>query len=357
MRALRCNADYEAELFQGRTSSKLTESIEYLAFFLEAGPVLTRKAYAPEYLRHVAQVTGHAPALVRSGEASNWWGPLANLPLERELNSKLTSAALVIERGWCERTRILLDGAQIPRDLPAPLMVAKAPDGMSGQRFLMVSKETISELRPKLPVVLEPFLDRVHDFSHYVFPDGRTIAYQNVIDGNFQYRGTVFTRRQAPTLETLSFYHEVPPAAWAAFREALGAIIQRYQTPELGTGFSVDSFVYREGGELRIRPLSEVNFRKTMGLLCYLLSEKLFPAHPWSMTIIGKPFARFGGFPVLKDRLRSIPETGDGKVVLLSPGDARFEVFFLSSPTAAGGRELLRRVARLLPEAQLLVEF
>ena len=42
----------------------------------------------------------------------------------------------------------------------------------------------------------------------------------------------------------------------------------------MNSNIQIDSFIYRENGELKLYPLVEVNYRKTMGLVIQSLAEK-----------------------------------------------------------------------------------
>ena len=308
MKAIKVNADYESVLFFNKPLPVVNEALEFLAFYIEDRPIITSKKYSDEFLNHVERLTGHRPVLKKEGAFDNWWGELKNIPLEQKLNSKEMSAELNIKEGWCQDTHIISSLSDLP-----PLdktYLAKNPYGMSGQNFCLVSEGRLQNLEVMLKhgkVILEPLLDRVYDFSHYVFPDGKIIRYQNLVDKKFQYKGTI--------LSDLPFTHEISKDEWSRFDEALKKIIDHYKHPEMTSGFSVDSFVYREGSELKIRFLSEVNYRKTMGYVAYKLKEKLAPDYLWTCFTL-------------------LPQEKSENTFVLSPAGVRFEMSFLRSLTS-----------------------
>ncbi|HXH29749.1 MAG TPA: hypothetical protein VNJ01_02940 [Bacteriovoracaceae bacterium] len=359
MSGIRCNADYESELFHGLSSTAVNQSIEFLTFFLDPRPLFTSKKYSTDYLEYVEKVSGMKPTLVTTGAWENWWGPLTDPELEKHLNSKLTSTQLNTDHGWCGNTRILSGPAGLGDFRPDGSVIVKSPSGMSGQKILpfnLENKREIENLLSQGPLVVEPLLQRTHDFSHYVFPDSHHIAYQNIVNGRFQYKGTVFTDHRRPQVENLSFYSEVTEGRWSEFTVALKTIKDFYHRQGPGPGFSVDSFIYREAGELEIRYLSEVNRRKTMGLVCYLLSQRYATEHPFTMLVLSKSHKKKGGLPFLRQQLSKLLQTTSARVLLLSPGDTRFELFFISAEDKLSALRVLRELGDLLPDSEFPVQ-
>ena len=344
MSSIKVNGDYESVLFFNKSLPVVNEALEFLAMFLDKRALITSKAYSKEFLDHVESFTAHRPVLKREGPSENWWGPLKNIPLEKKLNSKEMSAELN------DDSYIITSVNDLPV-LDRPYL-AKNPFGMSGQNFAMVETGRLDNLESMLKkgsVVVEPFFDRKYDFSHYVFPNGISICYENVVDKKFQYRGTIFKDYTQPVKENLSFSDKVN---WEEFD--LPKIISAYKS-DLPTGFSIDSFVYEDNG-LHIRSLSEVNYRRTMGQTAFELSLKFGGIRKWSAFILAKSR---GNFLDTKKKLLPIewePDTSRG-VILLSPGDTRFDMYFLSALNEEEGRMLLNEIKELLPDSEFAIEF
>lgn len=354
MKSIKVNADYEAVLFGKKESlPAINQALEFLALYVDERPLWTQKKYSTEFLAHVESFTGNRPVIKKEGAFDNWWGELRHIELEQRLNSKEMSTRLNIEKGWAEDTHIINEASELEILKEDGKYLGKNPYGMSGQNFLLVSRTHPPQ---SYPMIVEPLLDRVYDFSHYIFPNGQKICYQNIVDKRYQYRGTIFRNYTMPLVETLKFYSEIDSSEWGKFNEALKEIIALYQTPELQTGFSVDSFVYKEKGQLKIRFLSEVNYRRTMGEVAFRLSLKFGGVRRWSMFLLTKKSAL--DFHSLKEKIKPLewtPEYSCG-VILLSPEDVRFEMYFLSATDEAEGKQLFEELKKLLPDTELTVD-
>lgn len=344
MKSIKFNADYESVLFANKPAPVINQALEFLAFFVDERPLITSKKYSEDYLKYVTAITGSKPILKKEGQAENFWGKLENLSLERKLNSKMESSKFIIDQKWCSHTYIIHSIEELT-GLDDGIYLAKNPFGMSGQNFVTFNKCTVNKVEPLLKfgaVIVEPLFDRKYDFSHYVFPDGKTICYQNLVDDKFQYRGTVFNDFNNATIENLGFYSELSRSEWKKFQEQLEGIIQFYRSQGAVDGFSVDSFVYVERGELKIRVMSEINYRRTMGLVCYLLAER-FAEASWCAFLLAKA-----------DKHKTIPV--DKSMIQLSPGDSRYEMFFLSANDQESGKHRFGELKELLPDCQFAVE-
>jgi hypothetical protein len=340
MRAIRVNADYEMMLFENKSGpSIINQSLEFLAFFLTDRPVYTSKKYSAEYLDHVESITQRKPEIQQDGPFENWWGSLSDIGLERRLNSKLESALLSPD------TQIVSKLEEI-KILSDKIYVAKAPGGMSGQHIRTFTRETLKNLEGDLlggPLVIEPLFERIKDFSHYIFPDGM-IAYENIVDRRFQYRGTIQNLLN-PTQQGLSFYTDADSAEWERFSSDLNRIKEHYFSLGAKGGFSIDSFLYLEDNVRRIRSLSEVNYRKTMGLMSWELSKKYLVDQGWSfLCLVRKKKA------VSFQQIKSACEKTN--VLYLSPGDTRFEIFLIGSSSAHEGLIRYEELKSLLPDCE-----
>lgn len=340
MKNLKVNGDYESVLFFNKPLPKVNEALEFLAFYLDERPVITNKKYSEVFFDHVESFTGKRPVTKSEGPAENWWGPLTHPELERKLNSKEMSAEL--------SDSIILSSLNDLPDLKGKTWLAKSPFGMSGQNMCLVEEGKLTELEGMLKkgkVILEPFFNRKYDFSHYVFPNGVSICYENLVDEKFQYKGTVFRDYTRPVMENLRFYPEVKN--WKQFETDLEKIKKVYAS-DLSTGYSIDSFVYEDNG-LQVRSLSEVNYRRTMGRVAFELSIKFGGIRKWSAFILTKSSGL--EFLELKKKLLPLewePDTSRG-VILLSPGDVRFDMYFLSALNEEEGQMLLKEMQELLP--------
>lgn len=317
MKPLRLNADYETELFTGKQGSSLiSQTLEFFIFFLTDRTLYTHKNYSADYLAYVEKITGRAPQISNKTPYENWWGLLQNTEKEKWWNSKMTSAELVLQKKWCDKTFIVHAENEIPEFSGQEILI-KDPFGMSGQKF-----QTTKD-KPQIknfPLIIEPLLNRKFDFSQYVFPDGQIIAYENQVDEKFQYKGTSFTTGVC-RLEDLSFFELISEEEWDLYRQRTKEIIEYYSRFPNEIGYSIDSFVFEENGTLKIRPLSEINYRRTMGRVAYELATRYFPDFSRCTLQLLKPVP---GEPLWKKY------QDDQNFLVLSPGDTRFEVLLLS---------------------------
>ncbi len=283
----------------------MNEALEFFAFYLQDLPLLSNKTYGQDYLDSIRKLTARKPTVVKSGKSRNWWGPLENPERERWMNSKLTSFELSIREGWGQGN--ILTREELLTIRPAEKLFVKDPFNMSGKGLIVLEPEKPVTLPTSLSgkLILEPLLNRTRDFSHFVFPDGNVICYENLVDEKFQYRGTLFSSLTDFSPESLSFYEEVSQDEWQRFQRSL-EIIRHHYGNEAAFGYSIDSFVHVENGENKIFPLSEINARRTMGLMAYELVKILGRGKKAALTL-KQPF--------FKD------------VIKLSPDDVRFDIF------------------------------
>jgi hypothetical protein len=348
MKPIKVNADYERVLFEKKESPKVVnQSIEFLAMYLEERPLFTEKNYSNEFLEHVKRIKGTRPVVVNKGDWENWWGQLKNLPLEWTLNSK----EFVVP--FSPDTQLITSMKDLVLS-PGKTYLAKSPYGMSGQNFLTFTSSDLKEVSHFLEkcrkLIIEPLYKRVHDFSHYVFSDGQIICYQNLVDHHFQYKGTLFKNLLSPDLNNLKFYQELQLPDWEEFEKDFRSIVDAVHEAGGVNGFSVDSFTYLEDGKLEIRTASEINYRKTMGLMAWLLSRKYFNDMSWSLFVLGKSLGRPDAFSYVDEQLKTLKDC-----IHLSPGDTRFEAFLIAARSHEEGIEKYKELRRLLPDCQFSI--
>lgn len=345
MMPIKVNADYEFTLFYQREAPKIiNHSIEFLALYLEELPLYSTKTYHQNFLRHVEELSGHAPIITQKGKAQNWWGQLQNLDLERKLNSKEFSSCF-------SRDCQIITSIEELNLIPNLSYIAKNPYSMSGQDMIVFrenDKSRLSDLFKKVKkIIVQPFYDRAWDFSHYILPNGELICYENMVDEHFQYRGTIFSNLQDPTIYNLPFFHHIPLFFWENFLNQRDEIIKFVQSLGGNSGFSLDSFIYREDGENRIYTLCEINYRKTMGFMTWLLCQKFNKDHKWGMLLLVKSKIKNDVFNFIKTKVSKIQNC-----FYLSPGDTRFEIFLLTAESDDVGKKKYQELKNLLPDCQ-----
>lgn len=312
--------------------------------------------WSPDSVRLLRPFAGNAP---REGSATGW------VPAIAELYSKEWSArqlrALVathpqlplVTADDCGRC------ATIPREVVAharavldrhPMAVLKAAFGVSGRGMLRVDATALHEertsgwianaLRRHRALIVEPWLDRVLDFSmQYEVIRGRPgieIVFKGgthlVNDQRGQFRACKVSSQWIDSLpgEVSRFFNALPrhEGGWA--RSLYENLIPELLATALdATAFAgplgIDAFVFRDAaGVLRLQPIVEVNPRFTFGRVAVELRRNLHPGSRGTLEIV--PAAEVPADPALDtvrhgDRIK----LRSGTLPLTEPGaDCRF---------------------------------
>lgn len=319
------NADYESFLFSGEknyffNSSKINREFEYFIHFLEEGPIFTTKNYSKDYIKRIQGLSGKEFKTTRDREeAKPWWSPIGELESDRRLHSKVTSAKLGIQKSFVNDVR-LIEGKDFE---PKEGVVYKMEGELSGRGHLLWPRhreKILSLLNQGAPLIEEPLRQRTKDFSALFLSEKEKVVYQNLVDENFQYKGTRLT---PPDLST---------DQWKNYEQALDSIRGHYLKLGISFPFSVDSYLYKEGEREALNPLTEVNARKTMGYVALKLKE--FFKAPCAAMFLLKREAKI---------------LGSEKVLILSPPENQFQTIFLK----AKGLDELRDLEESLFSGQL----
>lgn len=166
--------------------------------------------------------------------------------------------------------------------------LVKAPFGASGQanhrwqngRILPWCQRT---LKWQGCLLVEPLLDRVFDFSVHFQRAAAGTRLLGFVRLENDARGQFRAAEAGP-----KFCHGLPPALarllgsriFPYFRETLPAFLEAVLAPLAYTGpLGIDSFIYRNReGELRVKPVVELNPRFTMGRVILELQKRWAPS-------------------------------------------------------------------------------
>ena len=172
------------------------------------------------------------------------------------------------------------------------VVAVKSPLGSSGRDIMRfpggeIANDQQNRLKNLLKIqgslLVEPWLSRIADFSaHYqVGKSVKFLGFSRLInDHHGQYSGSLFGKPfHGLDTEVMKLLQKGGTKGINGFYEALGEKLQKklldfdYSGP-----LGIDFFVFRNPeGELRVRPLVEINFRMTMGRLALELEKKLAP--------------------------------------------------------------------------------
>lgn len=257
------NADYEERLFSTSPekieSNKKTQFLEFLGWFLGYETIYTNKKYSEDYLKFVEDICGFKPKItIESARLERIWGKVSPLEVMRKLNSKETSYKL------SKRLNLTQEPSELKK---SPFFlgegeIAKSFYSFSGRGHLSSPQEVLSAGE----YIVEKKLNRVLDFSTLCFKD-KNIYYQNSVDKNFQYQGTILREK-----DDLDFLDD-------KIKNAYISDIQKIRSEydyglDFDESYTIDSFIYEKNKTQFLYSLCEVNFRMTMGKVAYLLREK-----------------------------------------------------------------------------------
>lgn len=177
-------------------------------------------------------------------------------------------------------------------------VIAKAPWSTSGNGVRRVLKMDElngplggwiqNTIREQGSIVLEPYLDKVHDLSIQIEigPESvQVLEARKFITGNqFEYKGTLLgPLRDSFDSHSLRLLQEVLPA-WKALARDLGAKLRSlgYQGPA-----GIDAMIFQTCDQtLRLKPVIEINPRWTMGRVALELEDHVLPGTPAAWIFI-----------------------------------------------------------------------
>lgn len=284
MNTYKVNLDYESYLFDPQYKENSQKSIsmirefEYVFFIINKEKCALRnfREYDHEYLEKMSQLGFTIPDFhPRSTHFINWWGPQNDLELERKLNSKLTSAIIALENNWGMYNGAIVQSPSEAltrmKQFDYPEWILKNPYGVSGSGHQNYKGQSFTGSH-----LLEPLHQRIFDIgTTFEVRDGKlmnSFMVLNLNSKNGSFKGgiassdpTVFKKYILKT-----FNYELDELEDITYK-----IFERYKELGANSNVQIDSFVYEEDGGLKLYPLVEVNYRKTMGLVLHSLSQSL----------------------------------------------------------------------------------
>ena len=132
---------------------------------------------------------------------------------------------------------------------------------LSGRGHYLFPKDEIrikKLLNEDVELIAEPKRERFKDISTLFMDENNFVVYENIIDNLCQYKGTIIS-----DLSKEDWYQN--------YLEDISKVHNYYKKLGVKYPFSVDSYFYRENNQVKIKVLSEVNARKTMGWMAYWL--------------------------------------------------------------------------------------
>jgi hypothetical protein len=293
MKTYKVDLDYEASLFDPHYNpdlpkyQKIIREFEYVFFLVEKEKSILKnsKDYEKKYLDHLRSLHFTIPDLnSKTTEFEFWWGKHHNLHIEQFLNSKLTSAQLAKERGWgFAEGAIVSNFSELKNHLAAfperKKWIIKKPHSFSGIGHFKFGKDELSEsVISKVltePSLLEPEYERLFDIgTTFIIENGQIknhFMVENFNSENGGFKGGAGSSNVDKFKKyILGKYH----FDLSALENVTKKIAAEYVSMGAVSNVQIDSFIYKESDELKLYPLVEVNYRKTMGLVIQSLAEK-----------------------------------------------------------------------------------
>jgi hypothetical protein len=295
MTPFKVNLDYEASLFDphyredSSANLKIIREFEYVYFLVqkEKSALKNFKGYEQKYLDGLKEMGFIIPTFdPKAAQFQNWWGKNQNFELEQKLNSKLTSALIAQNNHWGFWEGALIENLDqlkfhVTKNPQYTRWIIKRPHGFSGighylfdsQNLEGQSTEALSKILTE-KVLLEPIYDRLFDIgTTFVINDGIIEKYfmiENLNSSSGRFTGGI----GAKNVDKFKKYILIKYGFDLDELDVIaGKIAQHYLSIGATSNVQIDSFVYKEEGKLKLYPLVEVNYRKTMGLVIQSLAE------------------------------------------------------------------------------------
>lgn len=290
------NLDYEAYLFDSHYHENADQFVRAVkefehVFFLfakKSDSMITYNEYSEEDLLRYQKLGFEIPKLTPKARINKnlpidyWWGRKHDLPLEKFLNSKLTSIMIAkklhlgfyqgaVVNSYAEFLTHLNHHPEITE------WVLKNPFGMSGRgHYLFSTDKKIPEHIVKSRTILEPLYKRVLDLgTTFIVEDGKIVDQFMVINfndhiGQFKGAGTSLNQKAIG-----HFLEKAFGIAIDLIQGQLQQIADEYLQHKPQNNIQIDSFFYLDqNNKFQFYPLVEVNCRKTMGLVVYQLAKR-----------------------------------------------------------------------------------
>lgn len=273
----RVNFDYEFSLFSDNVPAdfitKINTDLEFVSLLWGSVEKLNHfQNYSDQYLSKLNDLKFSLPELTTSPHQYWFWGEMQDRPLERLLNSKETSFNFAkTQINWTHPDeRIIHPDDNLESFNLAGKWVLKPIDSVSSRGFLFSDTNGFWKKREAKTYWLAPWLDRVCDISFLLRPDMEEFLI-NTNDEKGRFRGVIVGDRKIIASYLKNKYNfdlnhaiETSAAIWSHY-QSLGA-----------KHLQVDSFLYRDpvSNTIKYYPLSEVNYRKTLGELGFILFKK-----------------------------------------------------------------------------------
>lgn len=299
MKTFKVDLDYESYLFDLKykenspQSIKIIKEFEYIFFILNNSECYLKNfnEYSTSYLNHLKSLGFHLPVLKSESENFvNWWGNRENKTLEQQLNSKLVSAdfAKVNNLGFYNGMIVnnIDEVLEHISNFQFSRWIIKSPFSFSGIGHQVFTKEFLPIIQMNTPMLLEPLYDRVCDLGITFEVEDNNLKRMFIVENFNNDKGSFKGGMGSHSLETfLKIFENKYSFDLKDHLLKYVKIYEYYKSLGAKSNVQIDSFIYKENGELKLYPLVEVNYRKTMGLVIQKLADQFnSPQLEWRIT-------------------------------------------------------------------------
>lgn len=293
MQTYRVDLDYESYLFDSKYLEnsekylKIIREFEYVFFLINQEKCILKnsKNYSKNYLKKLENLSFIIPKL--DPYATNeiaWWGNRHDYFLEQKLNSKITSATIALKNGWGFSKGAIVENINevikhIEKYQEVETWILKSPYGFSGSGFYQFNSRNLNKFILEKVLneqrLLEPFHERVFDIGSTLIIQDKKIKRYFMVENFNSVMGSF--RGGAACKDPLNFKNYIFKKYNFSLDELEKIILtvgEEYLKLGATGNLQIDSFIYLENNELKLYPLVEVNYRKTMGLVIQSLADK-----------------------------------------------------------------------------------
>ena len=331
------NFDFDISLLNSKYSkdinpnSKYNKNLQYLFFWTaeeDEQLYVVDKSLHTRYQSKVMAYQSFIPGVTRNNDhLYYWWGDSSTeekWSYEKEVNSKFTSHVIEKELGFSIISRIGYQSSDLPENLKEYIL--KKDHGFSGQGVVK------SAVDIKYPILIEEKLNRKVDYGTIINSKG-CHTFRNLVDQHGQYVGTYLDKCKDNYKDN-----------YKALEDDLYKIFLKYKEKYDVVNLQIDSFSYYKDEKLFLRPLCEVNHRKSMGWITNKLNIKFGSKFSFFVIIPKHKFSN-----VLTDFSNYDVTCKEGMIQLSLPNES-LQSFFITSETTVNLKKYLMNISQELKE-------
>jgi len=361
MKYFRMNLNYENELYGRSFKKKFNDVFDYMLFWCqeEQSTLITENEFSDDYLNYIQNYTDFKCLYSKSHQLTeNWWGKLKDYDVERKLNSKVFLNQCLRKNNLLDEKSAIVGSIKELKEMIQNnnnnTWILKKPTGFSGiGNFILTNNEKIPKIE-EYPIILEEYHKRIIDFGSSFKIENNKIHFKSINSNLYTQAGQL---KGSVIFPNENHYNEIYQSFSLDknnFIEKQLRILKEYAEQGAEGDIQVDSYLYIKDGIVKIRPLVEVNYRKTFSHIfnCF---KKFIPQQSIGLFLIcGKnELIHYKSFEQQRESLSEFLYTAGHGVLPLSPISRLFECYLLVS-TENSMQDLLAKFVetRLIKEKQ-----